>query len=98
MAIARALAPDPKLIVLDEPTSSLDRANEDRILDLLAELRDRRGLALLLIAHDARVVERLADRACVMTEGTVCTDPGPEPAQSRRGAPRPGSEAVKSSP
>ena len=97
VAIARALATDPKLIVLDEPTSSLDPANEDRILDLLAELRDRSNLSLLLIAHDVRVVERLADRACVMAEGTVCTDPGPEAAQSRRGAPRSGPEAVKSS-
>jgi ABC-type glutathione transport system ATPase component len=71
VAIARALSTDPRLIVLDEPTSSLDRANEDHILDLLIELRDRRGLALLLIAHDPRVVERLADRACVLEGGEI---------------------------
>jgi ABC-type glutathione transport system ATPase component len=98
VAIARALATNPRLIVLDEPTSSLDRANEDRILDLLAKLRDERGLSLLLIAHDVRVVERLADRACVLREGIICTDPAPEPAQCGGGGANPASAAVKSPP
>jgi ABC-type glutathione transport system ATPase component len=98
VAIARALATDPRLIVLDEPTSSLDRANEDFILDLLARLRDERDLSLLLIAHDVRVVERLADRACVLREGVICTDPAPEPAHCGRRGANSASEAVKSSP
>jgi peptide/nickel transport system ATP-binding protein len=98
VAIARALATDPRLVVLDEPTSSLDRANEDFILDLLARLRDERDLSLLLIAHDVRVVERLADRACVLREGVICTDPAPEPAQCGRRGANSASEAVKSSP
>jgi oligopeptide transport system ATP-binding protein len=71
LAIARALAPDPELLVADEPVSSLDAAVRGQILDLLAELRARLGLALLLIAHDIAAVERLADRIAVLYLGRV---------------------------
>jgi peptide/nickel transport system ATP-binding protein len=71
VSIARALAGEPRLIVLDEPTSSLDPQSEERVLELLARLRDEHGLALLLIAHDQHVVERLADRVVVMADGAV---------------------------
>jgi oligopeptide/dipeptide ABC transporter ATP-binding protein len=71
LAIARALAPDPELLVADEPVSSLDAAVRGQVLDLLAGLRARLGLALLLIAHDIAAVERLADRIAVLYLGRV---------------------------
>ncbi len=71
LAIARALAPEPELLVADEPVSSLDAAVRGQILDLLADLRARLGLALLLIAHDMAAVERLADRIAVLYLGRV---------------------------
>lgn len=71
IAIARALAAEPSVLICDEITSSLDVSVEASILDLIDELRRENGLAVLLIAHDLRVVRRVADRAIVLHEGVV---------------------------
>lgn len=71
IAIARALAAGPQVLICDEITSSLDVSVEASILDLIDELRHSSGLAVLLIAHDLRVVRRVADSAIVMHEGNV---------------------------
>jgi oligopeptide/dipeptide ABC transporter ATP-binding protein len=71
VGIARALAPGPDLLVADEPVSSLDVSVRGQVLDLLSGLRERLGLAMLLIAHDMAAVERLADRVAVMYLGRV---------------------------
>ncbi len=69
--IAMALANDPALLIADEPTTALDVTIQAQILDLLAEQKARRGLALLLISHDLGVVRRYADRVCVMKDGRI---------------------------
>jgi microcin C transport system ATP-binding protein len=69
--IAMALANDPSLLIADEPTTALDVTIQSRILSLLAGLKASRGLALLLITHDLRIVRRHADKVCVMKEGTI---------------------------
>ncbi|MEU4743970.1 ATP-binding cassette domain-containing protein, partial [Actinosynnema sp. NPDC023658] len=74
VAIARALATGPRVLVCDEPVSALDAVARTRVLDLLDELRRRRGLALLLISHDLRVVRRMSDRVVVMRAGRVVED------------------------
>jgi oligopeptide/dipeptide ABC transporter ATP-binding protein len=71
IAIARALACDPKVIVLDEPVSALDLSTQAQVLNLLADLRDQRQLALLFIAHDLGVVRFLAQRVVVLYRGQV---------------------------
>jgi microcin C transport system ATP-binding protein len=69
--IAMALANDPALLIADEPTTALDVTIQSRILALLARLKADRGLALLLITHDLRIVRRYADRVCVMKDGAI---------------------------
>jgi microcin C transport system ATP-binding protein len=69
--IAMALANDPALLIADEPTTALDVTIQAQILDLLAELKAARRLALLLITHDLQIVRRYADHVCVMKEGRV---------------------------
>jgi ABC-type glutathione transport system ATPase component len=71
IAIARALAPDPKLLVLDEPTSSLDASVRSEILNLLLDLRRDLGLAMIMISHDLAVVRELCERVAVMHEGSL---------------------------
>jgi microcin C transport system ATP-binding protein len=71
IAIARAMALDPKFVVLDEPTSALDMSIQAQIVDLLRELQRRRKLAYLFISHDLRVVRALASEIIVMRRGKV---------------------------
>ncbi|HEY5656478.1 MAG TPA: ABC transporter ATP-binding protein [Myxococcota bacterium] len=69
--IAMALANDPELLIADEPTTALDVTIQAQILELLAELKARLGMGLLLITHDLGVVRKVADRVCVMTDGEI---------------------------
>ena len=93
--IAMALANEPSLLVADEPTTGLDVVTQARILRLLVEMRDRLGVAILLISHDLPLVARVADDLLVMyagrivesgPKGTVMDDPGHPYTQALRRA------------
>ncbi len=70
-AIARALATEPELLALDEPLSSLDVATQVQMVDLLADLQERLGIAYLFISHDLNLVRSLSHRVAVMYLGQV---------------------------
>jgi len=71
IAIARAVVPKPKLIVLDEPTSALDASVQRQVLELLVQLQRDHGLAYLFITHNLALIDAIAHRVIVMKDGVV---------------------------
>ncbi|MCD0451603.1 ABC transporter ATP-binding protein [Actinocorallia sp. API 0066] len=71
LAIARALACDPDVIVADEPVSALDASVQAQVLDVFAEIQERRAVSYVFISHDLGVIRRLADRVAVMKDGRI---------------------------
>ncbi len=71
VAIARALAVEPSVLLCDEPVSALDASVQARVLDLLDELQEGRGLAILLVSHDLGVIRHASDNLAVLDGGTI---------------------------
>ena len=71
VAIARALSTEPKLLICDEPVSSLDLITQARMLNLFLDLNKNKGLALLFVSHDRKVIRHLCDRAFEMKDGVL---------------------------
>jgi peptide/nickel transport system ATP-binding protein len=78
IAIARALLAKPRVLLCDEVLSALDVSVQASVLDLLMEVRQATGVAMLFISHDLRVVRRIADRVAVMKSGEVVEEGGTE--------------------
>lgn len=85
IAIARAPAAEPKLIVCDEPVSALDVTTQAQVIALLAELRRELGIGLVFIAHDLAVVRQGSDRVAVVRAGRTVEQGGVDEAY---GSPR----------
>ena len=77
LEIARALATEPKLVLLDEPTAGMNPQETARLTELIGRLREERGIAVLLIEHEMRVVMRISDRVTVLDHGEKISEGAP---------------------
>jgi cobalt/nickel transport system ATP-binding protein len=77
VAIAGVLAMQPKILVADEPTGDLDPSNARRIEDLLRSLRDEHGISVVVALHDMDMAARLADRICIVKNGSIIAEGPP---------------------
>jgi len=71
LCIARALAPEPELLLLDEPVSAQDLSIQAQIINLLLDIKEKKPISYLLISHDLKVVRTLADRVAIMKDGEI---------------------------
>ncbi len=71
VSVARALAPKPRVLIADEPTSSIDQSAQAQLLNLLRQLQQERGLAIIFISHDLGLVRYLTSRVYVMRKGDI---------------------------
>jgi len=78
IAIARALAPNPEILILDEPTASLDASRKNTILELLVRLHDELGLTYVVISHELSTIASVCDTVAVMKDGQVVETGTPE--------------------
>ena len=82
LEIARALASDPKLLLLDEPTAGMNPQESDRLTSFMRRLRDERGVTILLIEHDMKVVMGVSERITVLDHGEKIAEGSPEEVRS----------------
>lgn len=78
LELAMCLSQDPRLLLLDEPTAGMARADTNRTIELLKEIQQRTGITMVIIEHDMHVVFSLAQRITVMAQGTVLLEDAPE--------------------
>jgi zinc/manganese transport system ATP-binding protein len=76
--IARALAKDPKILLLDEPFSNLDPDSRERIPELIAQIHDEKGLTIIIVTHDVSRILKQCRRVVVMNNGRIVADESPE--------------------
>ena len=76
--VARALASDPKLLLLDEPTAGMNPQESAQFTEFVRRLRDEKGLAILLIEHDMKVVMGVSERVTVLDHGQKIAEGSPE--------------------
>jgi peptide/nickel transport system ATP-binding protein len=83
IAIARALTVNPRIIVCDEPVSSLDLSTQARVLELLVEIQETTGVAYLFVSHDLGVVRHISHRVAVISRGQIVEEGDAERVTSR---------------
>ncbi|ATG50799.1 metal ABC transporter ATP-binding protein [Brachybacterium vulturis] len=85
VAIARALVTRPKILLCDEPTSSLDSGTTEEVMGILRDVRDRFGTTIVLVSHELEVIKSSCDRAAVLSRGRLAalTEVSPPPPRER---------------